>query len=238
MQEQKYRTKTLKIAGLSEDDVIAIGEAVCEAEKSTHGEIAAALTPASHDYSFWELLLSVAVGAVVCAVLTMFSGSIFTWAQGLFWADVPVWFVPGFVGGLSFIAIVLCFWIANLPSIDRLIIPKKYRSLAVYRRALRHFIESGVYDTKEQSGILIFVSLLEREVRIIADRGICSKIEQAQWDEIAAELAVGFTKDASSRDGFIYAIEQCGRLLSIHFPARKENPNELHDSLEILEAGE
>lgn len=182
--------------------------------------------------------MSVGVGAIVCAVLTALSGIIFTWAQSLFLVAVPAWFVPGFVSGLSFIAIILCFWIANIPSIDRLIIPRQYRSLAVYRRALRHFTESGVYDTKGQSGILIFVSLLEREVRIIADRGICSKIEQVQWDEIAEELAAGFTKGASSREALVHAIEQCGELLATHFPPLKENPNELHDSLEILEAGE
>lgn len=43
MKEQKYRKKTLKIAGLSEQDVVAVGEAVCKAEKSTNGEIAAVL---------------------------------------------------------------------------------------------------------------------------------------------------------------------------------------------------
>lgn len=238
MLEQKYRSKTLKSAGLTEQDMLAIGEAVGKAEKHTNGEIAAALTPASHDYSFSELLFSLIMGAIVCAVLTVFSGGIFTWAQSLFWVDVPAWFMPGFIGGISFIAIVLCFWLANIPAIDRLVVPKAYRSLAVYRRALRHFTESGVYDTKEQSGILIFVSLLEREVRIIADRGICSKIEQSKWDAIASQLAAGFAKGSSSEKALIHAVEQCGELLARHFPPLKENPNELHDSLEILEAGE
>lgn len=238
MIEQKYRSKTLKCAGLTEADVVAIGEVVGVAEKSTNGEIVAAITPASHDYSFSELLFALILGSIVCAVLTIFSGGIFTWAQGLFWLDVPVWFMPGFIGALSFVAIALCFWFANIPAIDRLIVPKAYRSFAVYRRALRHFTESGVYDTKEQSGILIFVSLLEREVRIIADRGICSKIEQSEWDAIASELAAGFAKGSSSKKALIHAIEQCGELLATHFPPLTENPNELHDSLDILEAGE
>lgn len=238
MKEESYRKKTLKIAGLSEEDTRVIGKSVFEAEKSTKGEIAVAMTPSSHDYSFWELLFSLVIGAIVCAVLTIFSSEILRWAESLFWLDVPTWFVPGFVGGISFIAVALCFWFANIPLIDRLIIPKQYRSCAVYRRALRHFTESGVYDTKEQSGILIFVSLLEREVRIIADRGISSKIDQVQWDEIALKLASGFAKGSSSVDGIIYAVAQCGELLAANFPPLQENPNELHDSLEILEAGE
>ncbi|MFI3258309.1 MAG: TPM domain-containing protein [Spirochaetales bacterium] len=241
MQHRKkntYRLKTLKNAGLTEQDTLDIGQAVFEAEKNTSGEIATALTFASHNYSFWELLFAVTKAVVVFCLFTALSPWIENWAQRFFWADIPTFFMPALIGGLAFFILAVSFWIANIPAIDRIIVPKSYRSGAVYRRALRYFLESGVYDTQERTGILIFVSLLEREVRIIADRGICEKITQEKWDSIAKNLAVGFADKKSSKQALITAIEQCATLLAQHFPPAKKNPNELHDTLAVLEAGE
>jgi putative membrane protein len=99
---------------------------------------------------------------------------------------------------------------------------------------MRYFAESGVYETAEHSGILIFVSYMERQVRIVADSGIASKISQDLWNIIADDLAQGI-KSGQTKEGFISAVEKCGQLLAENFPAHEENPNELSDGLAILD---
>lgn len=232
----KKTKKMIKDLSLSKADFDHIKQAVAEQEKYTTGEIALAITAESESYSFWELFFAVIGGAFIFALMLPLSPYISVFLENIFWHMLP-WYVPAFYGLVSFLFIALFFALANIPSIDRLIIPYVVRHKAVYNRALRHFIESGVYATKENSGILIFISVMEREVRIIADSGIGSKIEQLRWDTIAAELSKAF-KENYAAEGMLYAVEQCGKILAENFPAKKENPNELADGLVVLEAGE
>ncbi|MGL4981881.1 MAG: TPM domain-containing protein, partial [Treponemataceae bacterium] len=104
--------------------------------------------------------------------------------------------------------------------------------------ALRHFIESGIYQTHEDSGILIFISYLEKEVRIVADSGLVKKVSQEKWNEIASTLAQNIAegfKQKKVAQSIIEAIEASGKILAEHFPAKDDNPNELSDGLVILE---
>ncbi len=235
-----FRYNTLRKARLSENDLKDIETAIANAEKSTNGEIAIAITEASHNYSFWELLFSVFKAAIVAAILVAISPLLQNWFESLFWGDVPSWFLMGFISFASFLVLAIAFLCANIPFVDRIIIPKSYQNVAVYRRAMRHFIESGIYDTKENSGILIYVSLLERQVRIIADRGICQKVDQLTWDTFAQKLATGFSpkSEISTKDAILKTVEECAELLKTNFPPLSENPNELSDSVQILQGGE
>lgn len=95
-------------------------------------------------------------------------------------------------------------------------------------------VQRAESKTRENSGILIFISLLERQVRIIADSGISAKISDDLWKLIADELAEGIGKrDAAS--AIIGAIEKCGELLAQHFPAEADNPDELSNNIIFLE---
>lgn len=78
---------------------------------------------------------------------------------------------------------------------------------------------------------------MEKEVRIIADTGISKKISHDLWQLISDELASDI-KAGNATQGFINAIEKCGRLLAENFPARAKNQNELPDGLVILEDAE
>ena len=237
---KSFRTKTLQKARLTEVHLQEIESAIANAETKTNGEIACAITSASHNYSFWELLFALGIGSVVAIILTTCSPFLVQTLEKIFWGDIPSWILTGFIAITTLITISIAFLVANIPCIDRLFTPKSYRDFAVYRRAMRHFVESGVYDTKEQSGILIFVSLLEREVKIIADRGINQKVPQEKWDGIASKLAQGFSKktDVLPKDALLSAVNECGLLLAENFPPLAANPNELKDAVEILQAGE
>lgn len=101
------------------------------------------------------------------------------------------------------------------------------------RRAERLFVRFGVGDTREASGILIYVQLVDRRVEILADRGIAERVGQSVWDEICREMETAFGHGAYRR-GALEAIDRASRLLAIHFPPRPENPNELRDGPVLL----
>lgn len=227
---KRYLLKKIK---LSDGDLQEIKDAVAKAEVKTSGEIALALTAESDSYSFWELLASTYLAGFVFVVLLPFAGNISALYDKFFWG-CPDWFLPAFFGIATLATIVLGFFAANIPCIDRIVIPKAIRKQKVSDKAFRHFAQSGVYDTKDHSGILIFVSYLERQVRIIADSGIAKKIPQDLWNIIADDLASGI-KNGKTKEGYIAAVEKCGELLAENFPAGTENPNELADGLVILE---
>jgi putative membrane protein len=227
--------KLVRKMKLSDADFAAIKDAVAREESRTTGEIALTAIPESSDYSFFELLASVILGAVAFAALLPLYGALAGFIDRMFW-HVSAWYLPAAYGVISFAVIALFFAVANIPAIDRIVIPRASRKRAVYNRALKAFLESGVYATKERTGILIFVSWMEREVRIVADEGISAKIEQEEWDGIARDLAKGI-KEGNAADACTLAVHRCGNLLAGHFPAKAENPNELPDGLVILEAG-
>jgi len=230
MKAEKLAAK-LKISAA---DLASIRQSVLEAERTTNGEIALAAIPESSDYSFFELFASVGLGAAAFTLLLPVHATVAAFVDRQFW-HAPSWYVPAIYGIAAFAVIALAFLFANIPAVDRLVVPKAARQKAVYGRAIRHFVESGVYATGDHTGILIFISLLEHEVRIVADSGINAKIGQAEWDRIAALVASG-VKHGNTAKALIAAVTECGILLAEHFPAKNENPNELADGLVFLEA--
>ena len=225
----------IKKLHLSPDDFTAVRNAVRDAEENTSGEIAAAIIGESTDYSFYELFASVIFGAAVFALLLPFYDEITALFSSFMWV-APPWFTAAFYGMAGFAGIGLFFLFANIPVIDRLVIPKKSRSRAVYTRALRYFVESGVYATKERTGILIFISCMEREVIILADKGISSKIDQSVWNTLSGAIAAG-VKSGNTAGALIETIEACGKTFKENFPADTTNENELPDGLVVLESG-
>lgn len=231
------RKTLIRKLNLSDSDLNEIKEKVAQEELNTSGEIALAIAPESAHYSFWELLAADIFAAILIIVLLPFSNEIRQLYRHIYWQNEPSWILPAFFITTCFAAIVLVFYLANIPALDRLVIPAAVRKSCVTHRAFRYFTESGIYETKEHSGILIFVSYMERQVRIIADTGISSKISQDLWNLIADELAEGLKKN-KSKEAFLDAISKCGELLKENFPPAAENPNELPDGLVILEDSE
>lgn len=227
----------LKKLKLSDADFDSIKETVASAEKKTSGEIAVAVAPESGHYSFWELLFSIAFGAILVACLIPLSDEMLEAYQKIYWNNTPVWIIPLCYLCIYFFFMILAFYICNIPAIDRIIIPRRVMHTCVSNRAFRHFTQSGVYATESHSGVLIFVSYLERQVRIIADKGLSQKISSDMWNLIADELADNI-KSGNSLQAITTAVSKCGELLEKHFPASDDNPDELPNGLVILEDSE
>jgi putative membrane protein len=228
----KYKALVKKLS-LDDKAFSEIKDAVKKAESKTTGEIAVAVAAESASYAFWELLAAVGISILLLACLFPMANQIYAWLGKIFWGPEP-WYLAAFFLIVCAIVVVVLYLAFNIPAVDAVVVPQIAKSKSVTARAMRYFTESGVYCTKEHSGILIYVSYLEKEVRIIADKGISEKISQDLWNLIADELADSLAKK-NVKDAFINAINRCGDLLSENFPAHKENPDELPDGLVVLE---
>jgi hypothetical protein len=100
-------------------------------------------------------------------------------------------------------------------------------------RAVQVFSELRVWDTAQNSGVLIYVQLIDRAIEIVADRGIAARVPQAQWDAICRRMEDAFRRGAH-REGALVAITEITALLTAHFPPGGENPNELPDQPVVM----
>lgn len=108
-----------------------------------------------------------------------------------------------------------------------------WRDMAAYERALDVFSNLRVWDTEENSGVLIYLLLADHEVHIIADRGIAKRVDQSAWNEIAKTMQAAF-RQGDFRRGSLAGIEKITALLATHFPANPDNRNELTDRPTII----
>ena len=88
------------------------------------------------------------------------------------------------------------------------------------------FAQLRVWDTEENSGVLIYVQLIDHCIEIVADRGISAKVNQSEWSAICSAMQAAFY-DGNYEHGSLEAIEAITALLQKHFPADGENLNEL-----------
>jgi uncharacterized membrane protein len=105
--------------------------------------------------------------------------------------------------------------------------------LSTRQRARQVFAQLGVWDTEENSGVLIYVQLVDRRIEIVADRGIAAKVAQAEWDAICRAMERAF-KQNRFEAGALEAIQAVTGILARHFPAGAVNPNELPDKPAVL----
>jgi TPM domain len=100
-------------------------------------------------------------------------------------------------------------------------------------RARDAFAALDVWDTEENTGVLIYVQLVDRAIEIVADRGIAARVAQSEWDEVCRAMERAFRRNRYLQ-GTLEAIVAVTRILERHFPARDANPNELPDKPALL----
>jgi len=104
---------------------------------------------------------------------------------------------------------------------------------AARERALEVFSQLRVWDTEHNNGVLIYLLLADRDVEIVADRGIHAKLGQETWEAICREMEVAF-REGQFESGVLAGIRAVGEHLSRHFPPRGGKPNEMPDRPVIL----
>ncbi|MBX3006645.1 MAG: TPM domain-containing protein [Melioribacteraceae bacterium] len=94
------------------------------------------------------------------------------------------------------------------------------------------FFHLKMNETRDKTGILLFILLSEKTFYILADEGINSKVEQNTWDIIRDEILAEF-KLGRYCDGVLFGIEKIGKILSQHFPIKQDDSNELSNKVVI-----
>jgi len=103
-----------------------------------------------------------------------------------------------------------------------------WRGRTPRERALRVFAALGVWDTDANNGVLIYVLLADRDVEIVADRGIDAKVGAAGWEKICKSMETDF-KAGNFAGGVVKGIQAVSQQLAAHFPRQGKGPNELPD---------
>ncbi|HYN13996.1 MAG TPA: TPM domain-containing protein [Burkholderiales bacterium] len=101
------------------------------------------------------------------------------------------------------------------------------------RRAEQLFAQLGVWDTEDNSGVLVYVQYVDRDIEIVADRGIAARVPNAEWEAICQRMERAF-RERRFEQGSLEAIDAVTQLLERHFPPRGTNPNELPDQPTVL----
>jgi uncharacterized membrane protein len=108
-----------------------------------------------------------------------------------------------------------------------------FRNQPARERAIDIFAQLRIWDTVHNNGVLIYLLLADRDVEIVADRGIDAKVTAAGWETICAGMESDFKVGKFER-GVIRGIEAVSRLLAQHFPAHGKGPNELPDAPVVI----
>jgi putative membrane protein len=185
---------------------------VQEIERSTDAELVIVVRARSANYSHADYLFGFCVAFVILVFLIF---SPFSFPEFLVPIDIAIAFVIG----------ALISWKSN--AIRRLLSREKFRKNAVRTAAAAMFYEAGIANTNAEMGVLIYLSLMEKRLELIADRGVLKKVPAQDWNQQIYELhKVGQNPEPKT---FQTAIEEFGKVLAAHVPATGENPNELPD---------
>jgi len=202
-----------------------IREAVQQAEERTAGEIVPVVVPRSAHYEVvtWRGAGVAALLALTAVLLTLQ----FYDGWGLGWLYTP-WGVVLAALGAGLGGALLATYVAPL---QRLLAGSDLLDETVHRRALQSFIEEEVFDTRDRTGILLFVSLQEHRIEVLGDTGINERVEPDDWADIVARIRTGIRND-NLTEGLVEAIGMCGRLLERKgVGIRRDDENELSNTV-------
>jgi uncharacterized membrane protein len=108
-----------------------------------------------------------------------------------------------------------------------------FRDQQARERAIDVFAQLRIWDTVHNNGVLIYLLLADRNVEIVADRGIDVKVTTAGWEKICVGMESDF-KAGKFETGVIRGIQAVSRQLALYFPAHGKGPNELPDAPVVI----
>ena len=222
---------------LSDAEHQKLADAIRRAETNTSGEIFCILSEADSYYPQVALAWAAAVALLVPYLL---------WLAGI---DIAMLMPAGWQPGhgedaatiayhrlgftytvLPIVLFILSYGLALVPPVSRLLTPRRIRRQHVHRVALEQFRAKGLHRTAERTGVLIFVSLSDRQAEVLADEGIYAKVSPESWSDVTAAVIAGIKRNEVEA-GLVEGVERAGSLLAEHFPPRGGNLNELPDKV-------
>jgi putative membrane protein len=208
----------------SDEDLERVKAAVRQAESKISGEIVPVFVEKSGFYSVANYRAGMVASALMFLLVILFDRYMPTLAiyDPLFIFLLVV--MAGLIGGLA------CNY---LDFIKRIFVPQDHLDRATRQRAETAFLQEEVFNTRHRTGIMIFISFFEREVMVIADRGISKVVDQKEWDNMVQGIIQNI-RLGKVVDGLEAAILRCGEiLLEKGFLKTEDDVNELKDDLRI-----
>ena len=203
----------MKRAKFDEAWQVALTDCVKQIETTTDAELVLIVRARSGSYRHADYLFG-ALLAFAGLLFLLFSP--FDFHQ--YWVPIDVALL--FAGG-AFIS-------SRSNFLRRLLTSEKFRSEAVRKGAAAMFYEAGIANTNAELGLLIYLSILERRLELIADRGVLKGVNALEWNQVVFELhEAGRKPEPQSLHD---ELQKLGCLLAKHLPATGENPNELSDA--------
>lgn len=208
---------------LLDSELHSVSEAVRKAELSTTGEIIPMIVSRSTSLGHLPLVW----GLILFSLFQVWQVR----APDLLVGDMYWWLTPGVFA----LCLVLGYSISSLHFLQRWMISSEDQAHEVHERAELEFLRGRLQHPERKTGVLIFVSLLERRVVILADHGISQKISHTLWRDMVTALKSEI-KEGRLGAGMNAAIASCGKVLTEHFPSvGQANPNEVCNELVLKE---
>jgi putative membrane protein len=210
-------------------DLERLQAAVAEAEARTSAEIVPCVVRRSDRYP--EALARGAVwgGVVALVSWTLFdllhTGWDLEWLHGAWGVCLVV--TIGLIGGALLGAFV--------PAARRALVGAARMDQMVHRRAMRAFVEEGVFETTGRTGVLLLLSLDEHRVEVLADEGISSRVEPAAWGDATARIIEGI-RAGDLPSALVDVFEHIGHLLhESGLPVAPDDVDELDNHLRVYD---
>jgi putative membrane protein len=204
---------------LRAEDLAAVEAAVREAEAASGGEIVPYVVDASDDYpgAVWTAALLGALAAPLAAA------GLVAWLD--LWAVWPLWVTPPPLAGAG------AGWLAAraIEPLRRALVPAPVAERRVAQRAAAAFLAEEVFATRDRTGVLLFVSLFEHRMVVLADAGIHRHVPAGTWEDVVARAVAGL-RAGRTGEALAEAVRRVGALLAEHgVPRRADDTDELAD---------
>jgi len=207
---------------LTDQEKIKIKEAVQKVEKTTSGEIVTFFVNKSGNY-IETALISGIYAAIAIIILTDILSYYWLLPFKLRIFDFGLYLI------LTFLSVFLITYF--IKPIKRILIQKEKKVSSVHSKAIEAFVNEEVFNTKDRTGVLIFISSFEHQVEIITDKGINKILKNEERNELIKLIIKGI-KTKNIAEGIIQAIHLYGNLLvKAGFEIKPDDINELSDDI-------
>ena len=189
----------------TEDERTRIAEDISKVEAQTAGEIVPYVVMQSDAYPIarWRgAAVAILLGLAIASALSVTGVP----------ADTDIWHGRVLLPALFGLAAIGAVVGGPLPPLVRALTGTNALEQAAHRRAMQAFVDEEVFATRDRTGILMFVSLLEHRIEVIADAGISRKVDPDAWSDIAAAIREGMTAESLAQ-GFLNGLQRCQEIL-------------------------
>jgi putative membrane protein len=207
-----------------EADLLRIKNAVKEAESKISGEIVPVIVERSGIYALANYRAALTASGLAFLSIVVFDRYMPAFAVYDPLLIFLIVLATGFLGAIL---------TNGVDFIKRAMLTQQNMDRSTRLKAESSFLQEEVFNTRQRTGIMIFISFFEHEVIIMADKGISKVVDQKVWDKIVTEL-IGSIKKNQIVEGLEQAIKSCGDiLLQKEFLITPDDVNELKDDLRI-----